>query len=200
MRISIGTLLELVLNDTKTFSSIEFDGIYCWWNKGLPKIERSMEKIKIFSVMKTPLLHVIMYCYPDKKYIRDENILRYNEKEIITKFLLKTSQEMLRLRKRSFTPLMAVVDLNQTRANSIAKELENDHDYTNPNPDLQAFEEIQAIFLNNWHWLISDKINKGIKTVTYDELLGMLRKIKKEVLGLPILKGFKINREVKSTN
>ena len=200
MRISIGTLLGIVLNDTKAFNSIDFDGIYCWRDKGLPKIEKSMEKVRIFSVMKTPLLHVIMYCYPDKKHIGDENLFRYNEKEIITKFLLKTSLEMLKLQNRNFTPLKAMVCLNQIRANSIAKELETDHDYTNPNPDLRAFEEIQDIFLNNWHWLISKKISKNIKSVTHGELLEMLRSIREEVLGSPILKGFKINKEVKSTN
>lgn len=190
MKISIIKLLEYSLDGTKTFSVSSYDEIYSCWSDDITFSERKNVIERTKNYMMPIMIHVIMYCCPDK-YTGGEETIKSNERELINKWLLKNSNSMLKI-KKGFTPERLSVLVNRIQASNLVHELKTKHGYRQANFNHQVVNEIQRIFLVHWSWLINKKLVKGDSQITYNELAEMLKVMKNDVLTSAELKNFRL--------
>jgi hypothetical protein len=192
VKISIIDYLKLASSNTKAFNSFEFDEIYDDQSRGLTFSERKNVKQKILEFMEPIMIHLLMYCYPDKR-IGSEETIKSNERELINKFLLKNTNTMIKAKTgANANPLRLQTPMSEIEAKKIITALKNKHEYTKLKFDYGALIEIRYIFLTHWSWFIGEKRVKGDKQATYFELAKMLKDLKKNILTSAQLKGFKL--------
>ena len=180
MKISIGRVLDAIFDESKAFSLSRLDDVYVYnyRSSGLTFSERKNALEKTKSYMGPMLVHLIMYCFPDKHSGGKETI-KSNERELINKYLLKISKAMLEHKK--LTPPKLEVKIDKSFLGEIKNELKK-HDYSQLNFDCEDVEDLQYIFLIHWADLIKEKLVKHDKNITYNELSEMLEEMKDNVL------------------
>ena len=189
MKISIIKLLDSSSNDTKTYSASSFDEVYYYGTEDITSFQSTDIINTTRNYIKPILLHVIMYCYPNK--IGKKDTVNENEQVLIYKWLLKSSNTMLK-EKKGCTPEKLSVIMTKSRAGNMIHKLQTEHRYGSLNFNYQAVNHIQYLFLRRWNWLIGEKLIKGDKSISYDELSEMLMAVKNDVLSSVELRGFKL--------
>lgn len=181
MNISIGKVLDSIFDESKIYSLSRPDDVYVYnyWSIDLTFSQRANVLRKTQSYMGPILVHLIMYCFPDKNSGSKETI-KSNEREMINKYLLKISIEILNYNK--FNPLDLRVPVDKSFLRGIKNELRKGHNYSLLNFDDQAVSELQRIFLTYWNGLINKKLIKHNRNITYGELSEMLEETKAGVM------------------